>query len=65
MGETMTQARTVQLPLAKADTAPPADRTSLTGCPWHDVKAMLRGVGLRPTRQRMALRVELAEVPVR
>src|SRR5512140_2407068 len=27
----------------------------LTGCPWHDVKAMLRDVGLRPTRQRMAL----------
>ena len=29
--------------------------TELTGCPWHDVKAMLREVGLRPTRQRMAL----------
>ena len=27
----------------------------LNGCPWHDVKAMLRNVGLRPTRQRMAL----------
>ncbi|MDI3469424.1 MAG: Iron-responsive regulator Irr [Pseudolabrys sp.] len=27
----------------------------LTGCPWHDVKSMLRAVGLRPTRQRMAL----------
>ncbi len=27
----------------------------LTGCPWHDVKEMLRGVGLRPTRQRMSL----------
>jgi SAM-dependent methyltransferase len=26
-----------------------------TGCPIHDVKAMLRAVGLRPTRQRMAL----------
>jgi Fur family iron response transcriptional regulator len=25
------------------------------GCPWHDVKSMLRDVGLRPTRQRMAL----------
>jgi Fur family iron response transcriptional regulator len=36
---------------------PPADlrRTDLNGCPWHDVKAMLRDVGLRPTRQRMAL----------
>jgi Fur family iron response transcriptional regulator len=27
----------------------------LTGCPWHDVKTKLRKVGLRPTRQRMAL----------
>ena len=34
----------------------PASRTTdLTGCPWHDVKSMLRHVGLRPTRQRMAL----------
>jgi Fur family iron response transcriptional regulator len=32
-----------------------AMRAELNGCPWHDVKAMLRGVGLRPTRQRMAL----------
>ena len=30
-------------------------RTDMTGCPWHDVKSMLRQVGLRPTRQRMAL----------
>jgi Fur family iron response transcriptional regulator len=30
-------------------------RAELTGCPWHDTKAMLRQVGLRPTRQRMAL----------
>jgi Fur family iron response transcriptional regulator len=29
--------------------------TELTGCPWHDVKSKLREVGLRPTRQRMAL----------
>jgi Fur family transcriptional regulator, iron response regulator len=48
-------------PSAKPATMPaaavpsPADRTELTGCPWHDVKAMLRQVGLRPTRQRMAL----------
>ena len=27
----------------------------LNGCPWHDVKTMLRTVGLPPTRQRMAL----------
>ena len=33
----------------------PAPRAALNGCPWHDVKAMLREVGLRPTRQRMAL----------
>jgi Fur family transcriptional regulator, iron response regulator len=30
-------------------------RADLTGCPWHDVRSMLRDVGLRPTRQRMAL----------
>jgi len=30
----------------------PAD---LNGCPWHDVKSLLRDVGLRPTRQRMSL----------
>lgn len=30
-------------------------RAELTGCPWHDTKAMLRQVGLRPTRQRLAL----------
>jgi Fur family iron response transcriptional regulator len=33
----------------------PCQRAELNGCPWHDVKAMLRQVGLRPTRQRMAL----------
>src|ERR1700739_3065525 len=32
-----------------------AMRTDLNGCPWHDVKTKLRDVGLRPTRQRMAL----------
>ena len=32
-----------------------ARRAALNGCPWHDVKAMLREVGLRPTRQRMSL----------
>jgi len=42
------------MPPAKAEAALPA-RTDLTGCPWHDVKSMLRQVGLRPTRQRMAL----------
>jgi Fur family iron response transcriptional regulator len=51
----MIQPRTTVLPIAKSDAAMAPDRSSLTGCPWHDVKAMLRGVGLRPTRQRMAL----------
>jgi Fur family iron response transcriptional regulator len=44
---------------APPDPAGPAARLTgrpeLNGCPWHDVKAMLRRVGLRPTRQRMAL----------
>jgi Fur family iron response transcriptional regulator len=31
------------------------NHVGLNGCPWHDVKTMLRTVGLRPTRQRMAL----------
>jgi Fur family iron response transcriptional regulator len=30
-------------------------RDVLNGCPWHKVKSMLRDVGLRSTRQRMAL----------
>jgi Fur family iron response transcriptional regulator len=38
-----------------ADFAHAAQRALLTGCPWHDVKSMLRDHGLRPTRQRMAL----------
>jgi Fur family iron response transcriptional regulator len=44
-------------PLEAGDAPRFADprRAELTGCPWHDVKAMLREVGLRPTRQRMAL----------
>ena len=40
-------------PILQAQAA--AARTDLNGCPWHDVKAKLREVGLRPTRQRMAL----------
>jgi Fur family transcriptional regulator, iron response regulator len=51
----MTQTRTMVMPLAQASAAHAPQRTDLTGCPWHDVKAMLRQVGLRPTRQRMAL----------
>ncbi len=30
-------------------------RAGLSGRPWHDIKEKLRQVGLRPTRQRMAL----------
>ena len=51
----MTQMRNMAMPLAKADAGHSPARSQLTGCPWHDVKSMLRQVGLRPTRQRMAL----------
>jgi len=44
-----------RVPTKPSEPAQPAARPDLTGCPWHDVKAMLRDVGLRPTRQRMAL----------
>jgi Fur family transcriptional regulator, iron response regulator len=33
----------------------PHAEPQLNGCPWHDVNEMLQSVGLRPTRQRMAL----------
>ncbi len=52
----MVQMRTTMvMPPAQAAEAPAPQRGDLTGCPWHDVKSMLRRVGLRPTRQRMAL----------
>lgn len=55
----MIQTRTMVMPPAKTlpakAAAPAPQRTDLNGCPWHDVKAMLRKVGLRPTRQRMSL----------
>jgi Fur family transcriptional regulator, iron response regulator len=53
----MTSSRTMIFTNAEAsERMPPAGlRSALTGCPWHDVKSMLRDVGLRPTRQRMAL----------
>src|SRR5690242_20957339 len=51
-----------RVPMASRPTSEPtsaaphmAVRPELNGCPWHDVKSMLRDVGLRPTRQRMAL----------
>src|SRR5664280_2407363 len=51
----MSQPRTMVFPYVTPAAAKAADRSELTGCPWHDVKAMLRQVSLRPTRQRMAL----------
>jgi Fur family transcriptional regulator, iron response regulator len=54
----VTPARTMVFTATAAASEPaPAQpkRAALTGCPWHDVKAMLRNVGLRPTRQRMEL----------
>lgn len=55
----MTPTRTMvfsnALPSGSDGRQAPLTRTELTGCPWHDVKSMLRQVGLRPTRQRMAL----------
>src|SRR4030095_11930164 len=50
----MALTRTVVIPNIKAGPERSPDRSALTGCPWHDVKALLRQVGLRPTRQRMA-----------
>ena len=48
------------VPIGKVTTAyehkaEPLPRTDATGCPWQDVRTMLRSVGLRPTRQRMEL----------
>src|ERR1044072_7131820 len=54
----MTQVRTTVFSESHALAPSPKSaqaRSELTGCPWHDVKPMLRTVGLRPTRQRMAL----------
>ena len=54
----MTQTRTMVISSALEPAAAnltDVRRAELNGCPWHDVKSMLREVGLRPTRQRMAL----------
>jgi Fur family iron response transcriptional regulator len=51
----MTLTRTMTLPPPQTAVRPLGERAERTGCPWHDVKTMLRKVGLRPTRQRMAL----------
>jgi len=52
----MSQPRTMVFSRTAPEGVPlPMPRHNMNGCPWHDVKAMLRDVGLRPTRQRMAL----------
>src|SRR2546429_9230178 len=51
----MAQPHTIVFSGAQSESPRLAERAALTGCPWHDVKSMLRDVGLRPTRQRMAL----------
>jgi Fur family transcriptional regulator, iron response regulator len=52
----MAQPRTIVFSTAKEPgRGPPVERAALSGCPWRDVRAMLRQAGLRPTRQRMAL----------
>ena len=45
--------RPTELPVERLRVQPAAGRR--TGCPFHDVRQMLREVGLRPTRQRLAL----------
>jgi len=44
---------TAELPVERLRVEPAAGRR--TGCPFHDVREMLREAGLRPTRQRLAL----------
>jgi Fur family transcriptional regulator, iron response regulator len=53
-GAAMTQSRPTAFGSVFQPRAMPM-RGDMTGCPWHDVKSKLREVGLRPTRQRMAL----------
>jgi Fur family iron response transcriptional regulator len=50
-----TPSRTNAIAAETPDRIPPSAEGRLTGCPWRDVKTMLRQVGLRPTQQRMAL----------
>ena len=51
----MSQTRTIVIEQKTAPHARGIDHNGTSGCPWRDVKGMLRSVGLRPTRQRMAL----------
>jgi Fur family transcriptional regulator, iron response regulator len=47
--------RNTSTQVANATAGPGAAADGRNGWPWHDVQALLREVGLRPTRQRMAL----------
>ncbi len=49
----MVEDHDAELPVDRLRIDPVAGRR--TGCPFHDVREMLREVGLRPTRQRLAL----------
>ena len=51
----MTQTRTMVFSSTIEPLVNEIERAEMNGCPWHDVKSMLRDVGLRPTRQRMSL----------
>src|SRR6202008_2906794 len=51
----MAETRTMVFSGGLQPVTPDMRRTDLNGCPWHDVKTMLRDVGLRPTRQRLSL----------
>ncbi len=55
LGATPSRTMIFTTAVASAQPAQVPQPTARTGCPWHDVKAMLRRVGLRPTRQRMEL----------
>jgi Fur family iron response transcriptional regulator len=47
------ESREAELPVERLRVEPSVGRR--TGCPFHDVREMLREVSLRPTRQRLAL----------
>lgn len=47
------ESRESELPVDRLRVEPSVGRR--TGCPFHDVREMLREVSLRPTRQRLAL----------
>src|SRR5689334_20525731 len=50
------QTRTLNItPVAPGSQASNSAANDAARCPWQDVRSMLRKVGLRPTRQRMAL----------